>query len=213
MSCGERYPRTMAGDGRHEIEVKRSRFVCTLARVTDEDEARAVLERLRREFPDANHHCFAYVIGERGERQKANDDGEPTGTAGIPILEAIRRRGIVDAIAVVTRFFGGTKLGTGGLIRAYGQTVTGALDAVGIVERRPLEVVTMRAGYDAAGRIERILRGSPHPPAAIDYGAEVAFVVHLAPEELPAFRAWVADISAGSIAAEVTGRTVVEMPV
>lgn len=208
-----RYPRTIAGAGRHEIEVKRSRFICTLSRVATEDEARAVLDRVRQEFRDANHNCYAYTIGERGEKQKASDDGEPVGTAGIPILEAIRRQGVVDTLAVVTRYFGGTKLGTGGLIRAYGQAASGALEAVGIVERRPLDVVAIRAGYDDAGRIERLLRGSPHPPASIDYGADVTFVVHLAPEDGASFRAWLADISAGSIAAEAAGTTIVEVPV
>lgn len=207
------FPRTIARDGRHEIEVKRSRFVCTLVRVANEDDVRDALDRARREFPDANHHCFAYALGERGDRQKASDDGEPAGTAGMPILEAIRRRGVVDALAVVARFFGGTKLGAGGLIRAYGQATSGALEAVGVVERRPLQVLTIRAAYDAAGRIERALRGSPYPPAAIDYGAEVAFAVHLAPEDVPPFRGWLADLSAGTIAAEATGQTVVEIPV
>lgn len=207
------YQRTIAGDGRHEIEVKRSRFVCTLRRVTSEDEVRAALERPRQEFRDANHHCFAYVIGERSERQKASDDGEPAGTAGVPILETLRRHELTDTLAVVTRFFGGTRLGVGGLIRAYGQAVSETIAAVGIVERRPLDVVTMRVAYDDAGRIERLLRGSPHPPAAIDYAAEVSFVVHLAPEAVPAFRGWLANVSAGAIAADVTSQTVVEVPV
>ena len=213
MSQDGSYPRTVAGGGRHEIEVKRSRFVCTVARVAGEDEARAVLDRVRRAFPDANHNCYAYLIGERGERQKASDDGEPAGTAGVPILETIRRHDLVDTLAVVTRYYGGTRLGVGGLIRAYGQAVSEAIAAVGIVERRPLDVVTIRVGYDDAGRVERFLRGSPHPPAAIDYGAEVSFVVHLAPEDVPGFRAWIADISAGALTAEATGTTVVEVPV
>ncbi len=207
------YPRTIAGDGRHETEAKRSRFICTLVRVADEGEAKTALDRIRREFPDANHNCFAYILGERGERQKASDDGEPAGTAGVPILETIRRHDVVDVLAVVTRYFGGTKLGTGGLIRAYGQAVSGALEAVGIVERRPLEIVTVRVGYDDAGRIERLLRGSPHPPATIDYGAEATFVLHLAPEDVPPFRDWLAEISAGALAPEVTGSAVVDVPV
>ena len=213
MSLHASHPRTIAHDGRYELEIKRSRFVCTVARVASEDEARAALDQRRREFPDANHHCFAYVIGDRGERQKSSDDGEPAGTAGVPILEAIRRHGVVDTLAVVARFFGGTKLGTGGLIRAYGSAVSGAIESVGIVERRPLDVVTIRVAYHEAGRVERALRGSSHPPAAIEYGVDVRFAVNLAPEEVPAFRARLADISAGAIRAEVSGRTVDEVPV
>lgn len=120
---------------------------------------------------------------------------------------------MVDAVAVVSRFFGGTRLGAGGLIRAYGQAVAEGVALVGIVERRPLDVLTVRVPYDAAGRIERELRGSPYPPVAIDYGSEVTFTLHLAAEAGPPFRAWLADHTAGAIAAVNAGRTFEEIPV
>ena len=127
-----RFIRTIAAGGQHEIEIKKSRFICTLARVESEAGAKAILEGLRKRYWDANHNCYAYTIGERGEHQKASDDGEPSGTAGVPMLEVLRRRDVVDTLAVVTRYFGGTLLGAGGLIRAYGQAVSDAIDAVGI---------------------------------------------------------------------------------
>ena len=118
---------------------------------------------------------------------------------------------MVDTLAVVTRYFGGTLLGAGGLIRAYGQAVSDAIDAVGIVERRPFELVTLHAPYDDAGRIENALRASPHPPAAVDYGADVAFTVHLDPPDVAPFRAWLAEFTSGAVSAEVTGSAFVEV--
>lgn len=207
------YPRTVAAEGTHELEIKKSRFLGTVARVGSEAEARAVLERVRKAHWDASHNCHAYIVGERGALQKASDDGEPAGTAGVPMLEVLRKRDLVDTIAVVSRWFGGVKLGAGGLVRAYGQTVSGTLDTVGVVELRPLALLTVRAPYDDAGRIEHALRASPHPPTAIDYGVEVAFTVALGPEQVAPFRDWLAALTGGAIPAEATGRAVVEVPV
>jgi uncharacterized YigZ family protein len=208
-----KFIRTIAAGGQHEIEIKKSRFICTLSRVQSEAEAKAILERLRKQYWDANHNCYAYTIGERGEHQKASDDGEPSGTAGVPMLEVLRKRDLVDTLAVVTRYFGGTLLGAGGLIRAYGQAVSDAIDTVGIVERRPFEVVMLSAPYDDAGRIENALRASPHPPAAVEYGADVTFTIHLDPPEVAPFRAWLAELTAGAVAAEVVGSAFVEVRV
>ncbi|MCC6314127.1 MAG: YigZ family protein [Thermomicrobiales bacterium] len=207
------YPRTIARSGQHEIEIKKSRFICTLAQVAGEAEARSVLERVRKEHWSANHNCYAWSIGERGALQKASDDGEPGGTAGVPMLEVLKRRHLIDTLAIVTRYFGGTKLGAGGLIRAYGQAVSETIDVVGIVERRPLELLAVRAPYDLAGRIENALRASPHPPAEIDYGADAIFTVRLEPDEVVAFRAWLAELTGGRCTAEVTGRVAVEVPI
>src|SRR5688572_28458472 len=97
--------RTIAQAGQHEIEILKSRFLCTVERVADEAGVKAFLERLRKQYWDANHNCYAYVIGELGMAQKASDDGEPSGTAGVPMLEVLRKRRITDVIAVVTRYF------------------------------------------------------------------------------------------------------------
>jgi uncharacterized YigZ family protein len=205
------YVRTIAAGGQHETEIKKSRFICTLARVQNEGEARAILDRLRKQYWDANHNCYAHVIGERGEQQKASDDGEPSGTAGVPMLEVLRKREIVDVLAVVTRYFGGTLLGSGGLIRAYGGAVSEAIDAIGIVERRPFDLVTLHAPYDDAGRIENALRASPNPPADVAYADDVAFTVHLNPDEVAPFRAWLAEFTGGTVSADVTGSAFVEV--
>ena len=207
------YVRTIAADAHHEIEIKKSRFLSTIARVATEADARARLEQIRKQHWDANHHCYAYVLGDRASTQKASDDGEPAGTAGVPILEVLKRREVTDTLAIVTRWFGGTKLGAGGLIRAYGQAVSETIDRVGIVERRPFDLVEVAVPYDDAGRIEHALRASPHPPVDITYAAEVRFLLHLDPADIAPFRAWLGELTSGAAHAEVTGRAFAEVPV
>lgn len=113
--------RTVPREGVHETEVNRSRFLCALAPAATEEEAQEFIARIRKEHPSANHNCWAYVIGADASVQKASDDGEPGGTAGLPMLQMLTRRDMRYVVAVVTRYFGGVKLGAGGLIRAYGE--------------------------------------------------------------------------------------------
>jgi len=127
---------TVAGTGVHEIEIRRSRFLCALAPVTSEEAAREVIAARKKADPAARHHCHAFVLGADGRTQRSSDDGEPAGTAGTPMLEVLRRRELTDTVAVVTRYFGGVLLGAGGLIRAYGQAVSEAVDVVGVREYR-----------------------------------------------------------------------------
>jgi len=148
----------IARNGSAEVEAKRSRFLCTLERVESEAEARAVVERLRKQHWDARHHCSAFVLGPDAAIERSSDDGEPSGTAGAPMLEVLRGRGVSDAVAVVTRWFGGTLLGAGGLVRAYGDAVRAALDEVGLLDRRLLRVFTIAVPHADAGRLESDLR-------------------------------------------------------
>jgi uncharacterized YigZ family protein len=205
--------RTIARDGAHEIVIRKSRFICTLARVTSEDEGRAFVAGMRKRYWDASHNCSAWVIGSGGEHQRSNDDGEPSGTAGAPMLHVLNQRELTDVAAVVTRYFGGVLLGAGGLIRAYGQAVSDAIDAVGIVERRPLTIVAVQASHDLAGKLEFALRGSSFRVAGIDYGDRVTFVLHLADNEVEAFQAWLAESTSGQCVAEMTGVAYAEVPV
>jgi len=134
-----------------EIDVKRSRFLCGLVRVETEDAARSVIEDARREHFSARHHCSAFILGTASapdQVRRSNDDGEPSGTAGRPMLEALGGRGFIDTVAVVTRYFGGTKLGTGGLARAYSDAASDALDRAKIVEHVISERVNVSFDYD-----------------------------------------------------------------
>lgn len=199
--------RTVAAAGVHETEVSRSRFRCDLAPAATEEEARAFVARVRAAHPTATHHCFAYVIGAAAGVQKADDDGEPGGTAGAPMLQMLLHREIRYAVAVVSRWFGGTKLGAGGLIRAYGGAVGEALDAVGTVTRKRYRLATVRVGHDRAGRLENDLRAAGHPVRDVRYGADVRLETAVPHAEVPAFRAWLAAVTAGGAELELGGET------
>jgi uncharacterized YigZ family protein len=207
------HPRTIAAPGTHEIVVKKSRFVCTLSRAATEEDARAAIEDVRRRCWDANHNCSAYRVGPGGHLQRTSDDGEPAGTAGVPMLAVLTRRDLTDTVAVVTRYFGGILLGAGGLIRAYGQAVSDAVDAVGIVERRPLALVAVEADHGDAGRLEHALRAAGYSLGPVTHAARVAFEIRLDEADLPAFETWLAETTNGRSRARVAGHAQVEVPV
>ena len=174
--------RTIARDCEAEIEVKRSRFLCTLARVEEEAQARAVVERLRKQHWDARHHCSAFVLGPGGDLERSSDDGEPAGTAGAPMLEVLRGHGVSDVVAVVTRWFGGTLLGAGGLVRAYGDAVRAGLDVAGTLTRRLVHEYGVEVDHADAGRVENELRTRGVQVLGADYGAAVTLRVGVADE-------------------------------
>jgi len=189
--------RTIKRPGVHELQIRRSRFVCALARVTTEEQAQEFIAGRRRAHRDATHNCTAYVLGEHGDITRGNDDGEPGGTAGRPMLEVLLRRELTGTVAVVSRYFGGVKLGAGGLVRAYGQAVTETIDQVGMVERRPVTTVTVRTDHGRAGRLTRDLHASPYTTAGARYGRSAEIDVIVPADELDAFDAWVAAAGGG----------------
>jgi uncharacterized YigZ family protein len=161
---------TLAAPARSEVEVRRSRFVCDVWPVSSEADAREVVEQVRASSRDARHHCTAFVLGPNGATTRSNDDGEPSGTAGAPMLEVLRGRGLTDVVAVVTRWFGGTLLGTGGLIRAYGDAVSLALDDASLVRMELRQGLVLEVGHAAGPRLEHALRGRPGiEVTAVDY--------------------------------------------
>ncbi|UGY94845.1 YigZ family protein [Streptomyces gobiensis] len=198
----ERYV-TVAGEGVHETEVSRSRFICALAPAATEQEAQDFVARVREEHPAASHNCYAYVLGTDGGVQKASDDGEPGGTAGVPMLQMLLRREVRYAVAVVTRYFGGTKLGAGGLIRAYGGAVGAALDTLGTVTRQRFRLVSVTVDHQRAGKLENELRSTGRSVRDVRYGAEVTIELALPESGLGAFRAWLADSTAGTARTEL----------
>ncbi|MCF3142782.1 YigZ family protein [Streptomyces platensis] len=197
--------RTLAREGVHEIEINKSRFLCALAPVATETEAQDFIARIRKAHPTARHHCFAYVLGADGGIQKASDDGEPGGTAGVPMLQMLLRREVRYVVAVVTRYFGGVKLGAGGLIRAYGGVVGEALDTLGTVTRQRFRLVTVTVDHQRAGRVENDLRTTGRTVREVTYGADVRIEIGLPETDLDTFRAWLADTTAGTARLELGG--------
>lgn len=208
------YERTIAKNGRVEREVRKSRFIGSAYRVTAEGEARTIVDAVRKEHWSANHTCTAWRIGVGGGLQRTNDDGEPAGTAGVPMLEVLNQHQVTDVLVTVTRFFGGVKLGAGGLIRAYGSMVSALLADVGIVERRPLHQVTVVIGHAESGRFENVVRTSPFTLVDVSYNPEhVSFDLLLPPEELEPFRSLAGEATAGAAHLSETGTVLVEVPV
>jgi uncharacterized YigZ family protein len=185
----------------HETEARRSRFICALAPARTVEEAQSFIGERRQKHPGAGHHCTAYVIGQR--LQKGDDDGEPGGTAGTPMVQALVGRGISDVVAVVTRYFGGTLLGAGGLVRAYGSAVTETLDRAEPVRMVPAKLVVVAVAHDQAGRVENDLRASRYGVREVTYASDVTFAVAVGEDEVAAFADWVATLTAGRARVDV----------
>ncbi|MER5687585.1 YigZ family protein [Streptomyces sp. NPDC002205] len=197
--------RTVARAGVHETEINRSRFICALAPAATEQEAQDFVARIRREHPTATHNCFAYVIGTDASVQKASDDGEPGGTAGVPMLQMLMRREMRYVVAVVTRYYGGVKLGAGGLIRAYGGVVGEALDELGTITRQRFRLATITVGHQRAGRLENDLRATGLAVREVRYAEAVIIEVGLPDSDVESFRSWLADATAGEALLELGG--------
>src|SRR5690606_25124634 len=162
-----------------ELLIQKSRFIGYAARAESEQEALDFINSIKEQHRSANHNCSAYLLGEHDSIQKANDDGEPSGTAGVPMLEVLKKKELKDTVIVVTRYFGGIKLGSGGLIRAYGKAASEALKAAGIVERRLHLIMKVSIDYTWLGKVENEVRQSVYPLKDIQYTDGVSLLVHV----------------------------------
>ncbi|MDN4473011.1 YigZ family protein [Demequina zhanjiangensis] len=210
-------PSTIASPVEHSLEIKKSVFLAHLEPVGSMEEADAVIAAIRKEHWDARHHCTALILGDNADRQRSNDDGEPAGTAGVPMLEVLRHRQVTDLVAVVTRWFGGTLLGAGGLVRAYGSAVSEALDRATVVERVPLTRCVMEVPHADAGRVLSFLHQWAGSHAAVldepTYVASAHLTVHASPEDVPVLQADVASLTQGAIAVVPGETSIVDRPV
>ena len=199
------------GASETELVEKRSRFLGHVWPVESEGEARARIEEIRKKHYDARHHCWCYRIREGGV-ERYSDDGEPQGTAGQPMLNVFQREGVTNVCCVVTRYFGGILLGAGGLVRAYTQSAKDALDAAGIsVVRRWIEVL-LPCSYAQYERVKLETEGFGGVIAEADYGADIALTVLLPEERAEAFSAWLTELAAGGVAAQVCGESFQAVP-
>ena len=199
MSDTSRYP-IPARIHRVEEIIRRSRFITTTAHAPDAEAAHAFVDRIRGEFPDATHHCWAFVAGPPGSMTHIgmSDDGEPHGSAGRPMLTALLHGGVGEIVAVCTRYFGGVKLGTGGLSRAYSGGVKLALESLSTDERVDRVRVAVVVGYADVDVMQRLFDEMEIEVEAEDYGAEVRYVCGVPEPRLGDFRAAVADATHGA---------------
>jgi uncharacterized YigZ family protein len=188
---------TVKGYGEHEIIIQKSRFISYINRATTEEEAQQFILEIKKKHKDATHNCSAYLIGENDQIQKANDDGEPSGTAGVPILEVLKKRKLKDTVVVVTRYFGGIKLGAGGLIRAYGGSTSEGLTATGIVERKLMRVIHTKVDYTWLGKLENELRSSIYNIKDIHYLENVEIETYVEEGMKQAFKDWMIELTNG----------------
>lgn len=188
---------TVKGKGEHEIVIEKSRFIAQVSRVETEEEAINFIQTIKKKHSSATHNCSAYLIGEQDLIQKANDDGEPSGTAGVPILEVLKKKKLKDTVVVITRYFGGIKLGAGGLIRAYGKSTSEGIKNTGVVERRLMQIIYLKVDYSWLGKLENELRASLYEIKEIHYLDAVEFEVFVDEAQVEHFIVWMLELTNG----------------
>ncbi|PMC76341.1 MULTISPECIES: YigZ family protein [unclassified Brachybacterium] len=213
-------PLVLAADVETELIERKSRFITRLHRVEDVEKADALVRAARSEHPDARHHCTALVLAERADRalvHRSNDDGEPAGTAGMPMLQALLHAELVDVLAIVIRYFGGVKLGAGGLVRAYTAGVEQAVGQARLLRRTEQMVAQVEVSPADVGIAENAVRlwaaGAGATVEPTEYGTRSALLtVLLEPTDLPSFEADVARWSSGRFTVEDAGRRTADVP-
>ncbi len=184
-------------DGEYEtiVEIKKSKFIATVFGPVDSESAESFVKRIKKKYPDATHNCYAYISDIYGQATRFSDDGEPGGTAGQPILEVLRRRGIVRSAIVVTRYFGGIKLGAGGLVSAYAGTASDALDSAVAAEYTKCVRINIRTRYVDFAQIEGFARRNGITLEDVEYGEDVSVAL------------WVEESLAGKVCEDILSLT------
>jgi uncharacterized YigZ family protein len=180
---------TVSGEATAELEEKKSRFIATVKPVITEDEAHAFINSQRARYWNASHNVYAYYICSDTNMQKFSDDGEPSGTAGLPVLEAIKKLGVQDAAVVITRYFGGTLLGASGLVRAYGKCATMGIEAAGIVKRLLCIEAGIALDYSLLGKVQAIIASQGYKIKDTVYAQDVDIYVYIPADEFDVFSA------------------------
>lgn len=203
---------TISKDYRKEIIIEKSRFICTLKKVNSEAEAQEFIKAVKKEFWDATHNCSAYIVDDLAQR--SSDDGEPSGTAGIPMLEVLRKNQLVGTAAVVTRYFGGIKLGAGGLVRAYSGSVAGALKECGLAQRVLMSRFSFTYDVNSVGRILNILyQQSLFAIADVEYGLQAKIILQMRDSQKAEAEAWLTERLNRAIELELESSEYAEVPV
>ena len=202
---------TIVKDFRHEIVIEKSRFICTLKKVQNEAEAQEFIKAIKKEFWDATHNCSAYIVDEMAQR--SSDDGEPSGTAGLPMLEVLRKNKLTNTAAVVTRYFGGIKLGAGGLVRAYTNSVAEAVKATGIAEKVLVSKFSFVYDLNEVGKILNILyQQQLFEIADVEYGLKAKVILKMKDSDKESAEAWLTESLNKTIVLEREGSEFIEVP-
>ena len=202
---------TIVKDFRHEIVIEKSRFICTLKKVQNEAEAQEFIKAIKKEFWDATHNCSAYIVDEMAQR--SSDDGEPSGTAGLPMLEVLRKNKLTNTAAVVTRYFGGIKLGAGGLVRAYTNSVAEAVKATGIAEKVLVSKFSFMYDLNEVGKILNILyQQQLFEIADVEYGLKAKVILKMKDSDKESAEAWLTESLNKTIVLEREGSEFIEVP-
>ncbi|WP_106496657.1 YigZ family protein [Lentibacillus sp. Marseille-P4043] len=204
---------TVKNEGSDQIIIQKSRFIGHVKRTETEEAALDFIQTIKKKHHDATHNCSAYLIGEHDQIQKANDDGEPSGTAGVPILEVLKKQNLKDTTIVVTRYFGGIKLGAGGLIRAYGSTTSQAIHTTGIVRRQLMQGISITIDYTMLGKLENEIRNSQHLLSTIHYLEKVELIVYVKKGEEQSFKEWIVELTSDQATITDTDLKYVEIDV
>ena len=183
--------------GQGEIVEKKSRFIARVFPIKDEEEALLQIEKIKKEYWDARHNCFAFVVGKNNEIQRFSDDGDPQGTAGKPILEVLTNGNYHNTLIVVTRYFGGTLLGTGGLVRAYGQSSKAGIENATVAKVCDGVNVSVETDYNYIGKIKYVM-AQMNIEAAEEYGANVKLDIDMKKTDFEKFRSQIVDLTGGA---------------
>lgn len=205
--------KTVKNDGLVDDNIKKSRFICQVKRVSSEEEGRAFIAQIKKEHYKANHSCSAMIIGENSDIKRSSDDGEPSGTAGIPMLTVLEKQGLTNLVVVVTRYFGGIKLGTGGLIRAYSGSVAHALQEIGIVEVKELEGIKIKLTYPQYQTFGNFLQKHDLQEFDTEFLENVMTDLYLEEEKIEETLAELTEFYSGKVEIQKSGTKIVEIPI
>lgn len=205
--------RTIKEDGQVQEEIKKSRFICHVKRVYSEEEARNFITAMKKEHYKATHNCSAFIIGERSEIKRTSDDGEPSGTAGIPMLGVLENHNLTNVCMVVTRYFGGIKLGAGGLIRAYAGSVALAVKEIGIIEIKEQAGIAIQMSYAQYQEYNNFLKEHNLMELDTNFTDQVDTMIYVDKEEKENIKASLVEFFNGKVTLTDQGLREVEVPV
>ncbi|TCD45613.1 YigZ family protein [Streptococcus sp. X16XC17] len=205
--------KTIKTDGQTEIKIKKSRFICSIKRVQSEEEAREFIQSIKKEHYEATHNCSAFIVGENSEIKRSSDDGEPSGTAGIPMLTVLENHELTNLVVVVTRYFGGIKLGAGGLIRSYAGAVAEGIKAIGSVQVKEQEGILLKMSYSQYQDFGKWCTDNNQTEYNTTFLEDVVTTLFVDLEEKEAIKDQLIEYFYGKIHLEDRGKRVVEVPI